>query len=124
MKWKAKYFSPREFECKCGKSTCDAPSPHPQFVGMLDEARKIAGVPFFITSGVRCKVHNEAVGGIEGSSHILGLGADIRAVTGQERLYVIRGLIKAGFDRIGVNARKGFVHADVDPDKPESFWVY
>ena len=81
-----------------------------------------AGIPFVINSGARCREHNQVVGGSETSSHLTGYAADIRCRNGQERLAIVRGLIKAGIWRIGI--ARGFVHADIDPDKMQSMWVY
>ena len=117
-----KYFSLKEFACKCGRPDCGAAAVHPQFVGMMDMARGYAGIPFVINSGVRCKEHNLVVGGSKTSSHLTGYAADIRCHNGQERLAIVRGLIKAGIWRIGI--ARGFVHADIDPDKMQSMWVY
>lgn len=122
MEWKSKYFTTDEFRCKCGRPDCDSVDIHPQFVSMLDIAREQAGTPFVVTSGARCERHNAMVGGSDTSSHLLGLAADIRCRNGQERLSIVRGLIAAGIYRIGI--ARGFVHADIDPDKMKSMWVY
>ena len=85
---------------------------------MLDEARGIANIPFHITSGYRCELHNKAVGGVDKSLHTKGQAADIRAESSNERFLIVRALIKAGFKSIGIY--KNFVHADTR--KKEVMW--
>ena len=116
-----KYFRPDEFECKCGdcrKCTID-----PELAQKLDTAREIAGIPFYINSGVRCSKHNADVGGAKGSSHLTGKAADIRADTGKKYFAILRGLIGAGFTRIGLGGN--YIHVDVDKAKPQdTVWRY
>jgi len=90
------------------------------FVLRLDKARMIADVPFKINSGYRCPKHNLAVGSTS-ENHTSGHAADIGCTAGTERIYILRGLIMAGFKRIGI--RKDFIHVD-DMDKVESCWLY
>jgi len=91
----------------------------------LDLAREMAGVPFRITSGYRCKKHNEAVGGRPNSAHTRGFAADIAATDSETRARIVFGLIKAGFRRIGIDFKRGFVHVDCDPEKPTPrLWGY
>ena len=44
---------------------------------MLDEVRDKFDKPIHITSGFRTPAYNEAVGGVETSSHLKGLAVDI-----------------------------------------------
>ena len=113
------FFDLSDFDCPCcGKNNMDS-----NFLRMLDRARGISGVPFNITSGCRCKAHNEAVGGSETSSHLTGYACDISATNGSQRFKIVTGLLMAGFRRIGV--RKDFVHADNDLGKSQKvLWVY
>ena len=115
-----KYFTLDEFDCpslpNSGKNM------DTNFLTKLEEAREIAGVPFKITSGYRTKEHNEAVGGVPNSSHLIGVAADIAVSSGSERYTILNALIKAGFKRIGV--AKTFIHCDTDPNKPNSVWTY
>ena len=60
----------------------------PRFLEMLDEARHLASVPFHINSGYRSEEANRRAGGVPGSSHRLGLAADIRATSSNRRYYV------------------------------------
>lgn len=107
-----------EFACPCcGRVELDA-----TFVLKLDLAREIAGVPFVITSGYRCPAHNAEVGGVKQSAHMAGLAADIACPDSVTRLKILRGLIVAGFRRIGIG--KNFVHCDVDTSKPNNVWLY
>jgi uncharacterized protein YcbK (DUF882 family) len=81
-------------------------------VQMLDQARDIAGIPFIITSGYRTAEHNAEVGGVDGSSHIKGLAADIRFTNWNEKFLIKKALYAVGFVRIGNG--KGHVHCDID----------
>lgn len=109
------YFTHDEFDCKCGCGL-SGHEMNSEFLRQLDMARAAAGVPFVITSGMRCKAHNEAEGGSETSSHLIGRAADIKAPAGSQRHAVVTGLVVAGFKRYGIS--EGFIHVDNDPKKP------
>ena len=91
--------------------------PDPTLVDLLDEARKYAGIPFVITSGIRApRDENDT------SSHVTGKAADIRAPTGRHRFQIVESLLLVGINRIGVYNLH--VHADVDKTKPAGvIWV-
>lgn len=93
-----------------------------KFLHKLDEARGIAGCPFKISSGYRTKNHNSIVGGRVGSSHLKGLACDIAVNNSSDRGKILRGLVMAGFTRIGV--AKTFIHCDLDENKVNSVWLY
>jgi len=115
---KVKFFNKKEFNCKCcGKSNIST-----NLVLKLDLARELAETPFVITSGYRCTKHNREVGGVQNSAHVVGLAVDIVVPDNVARLNILRGLIIAGFRRIGIG--KDFLHADIDKSKPNSMWLY
>jgi len=91
------YFTPSEFDSP------DLPGSgirmNAMFISMLNKARSIAGIPFYINSGYRTPAHNKKVGGVPGSAHTKGLAADI-AVTPVTYGKVLSALLKAGFKRI------------------------
>lgn len=94
----------------------------PKFMDQLQEARKAAAIPFDVTSGYRTPIHNEKVGGSETSSHLDGWAADIAVNNGYQRLRILKALIQAGFNRIGIG--ENFIHVDCDPNKNASIWTY
>ena len=95
----------------------------PRFLEMLDEARHLASVPFHINSGYRSEEANRRAGGVPGSSHRLGLAADIRATSSNRRYLVLSALIRVGFTRIGI--AETFIHVDADSSKPQNVsWLY
>lgn len=109
-------FKIEEFKCRCcGKVQMDV-----NFLGMIDDARGYAGIPFMINSGYRCLKHNAEVGSTT-DNHPLGMAADIECSTGVRRLVIMRALLKAGFIRLGLGDR--FIHADTT-EKPASIWLY
>jgi len=109
-----------EFYCPC----CDLSfkDMDEDFVNDLDRARGYAGVQFRYNSTIRCKEHNDFVGGgSKTSSHLKGLAADIEVRSSYERFRILHGLKKSGFTRFGIY--KNFIHVDGDPDKPkELIW--
>ncbi len=116
------YFKPEEFHCSDG---CSEQGVEPELENKLNIARHFAGIPFIITSGYRCKEHNDAISGKPKSPHLKGLAVDISAVTSRARYLIISALLKAGFTRIGIG--EGFIHADIgiEPDKvSELIWTY
>jgi uncharacterized protein YcbK (DUF882 family) len=111
----SKNFTTDEFACKCG---CGYDTPNPELIRMLQAARDLYGKPMHITSGCRCIKHNAVSGGTPNSAHIQGMAADIATPTGAMRYQIIKALMAAGFERIGINFSKRFVHADIDGTKP------
>jgi len=90
---------------------------------MLDEVRDKFDKPIHITSGFRTPAHNEAVGGVETSSHLKGLAVDIACTNSKDRFDLINCLLDVGFSRIGVG--NTFIHADIDQDKTQGvIWTY
>lgn len=94
----------------------------PDLVVMLDRAREVSGVPFFITSGFRTAEHNKEVGGVADSSHLKGLAVDIACNTKTDRAHIVFGLLTAGFVRIKLY--KSHVHCDIDTSKLSPYLGY
>ena len=89
---------------------------------LLDNARKFAGIPFYITSGVRTKDQNFACGGVSDSAHLSGLAVDIACLNDEQAYCIISGAMASGFKRIGLG--KGHIHLDIDTTKPQKvLWV-
>jgi uncharacterized protein YcbK (DUF882 family) len=94
-----------------------------KFLQKLDQAREIAGCKFSINSGYRTQEHNLKVGGRFGSSHKLGLAADIHYSGSRERFLILNALMKVGINRIGIGGT--FIHADLDIKKDNNvIWTY
>lgn len=105
------YFKPEEVEGLM-----------PELIDKLNTARHVAGVPFVITSGKRSPESNEKAMGVETSSHLSGLAVDLSVSDGASRFAILKGLLAAGFVRIG--AYDAHVHADLDTTKPQNvLWV-
>lgn len=111
-----KHFSDKELSCQCG---CGFKITDNSFLDKLELAREIAGIPFTITSGARCKNHNKAVGGVDSSAHTKGLAVDIAFKDSHACFIILSSLYKAGFKRIGINFAKSFIHCDIDDSKPQ-----
>ena len=115
----SRYFSAEEMQCHCG---CGDHRMDTLFLAQLDRAREYAGIPFIITSGKRCPKHNAEVGSTS-LNHPSGKASDIKAEDGPTRGKIVKGLYFAGFRRIGIDFKRGFVHADSMEDI-ESLWIY
>ena len=109
------FDSPDELGSGCNMSQ--------EILSMLDAARKIYGKPMRITSGFRTKTHNKKVGGVESSSHLKGLAADIACSESRNRFDMIKALLEVGFKRLGVAGT--FIHVDIDKNKSQNvIWTY
>ena len=114
------YFKTEEFACKCG---CGRNEMMPSTLSKLVIARHNAGIPFKLTSAYRCKAHNKAVSKVEMSAHTEGYAVDIEASTSPARWLIVKSLMDAGFNRIGI--AKTFIHVDDSPSKPPNvIWEY
>lgn len=84
-------------------------------VQRLDTARENAGIPFIITSGLRSPAESEKAGGFATDAHVKGWAVDLRCKDSRSRFLIIKGLLLAGFRRIGDEI--DHIHADIDPTK-------
>lgn len=93
-----------------------------ELMSKLDTARAVAGVPFKITSGLRSCDANTAALGVENSAHLSGKAVDLAVEDGAQRFLIVKGLLAAGFVRVGAYDRH--VHCDVSPTLPQNvLWV-
>lgn len=112
------FFSKKEQSCNC----CNKGKLENSFLGKLNQARRIANIPFNINRAYSCPEHNLKIGGSPTSSHIKGLAIDIHCTSSIRRFVIIDALIGCGITRIGVY--KNFIHADYDQDKPQNVIWY
>jgi zinc D-Ala-D-Ala carboxypeptidase len=123
-----KYFKISEFDCNCRSLSCSKNKMNPNFLIKMDSARIQAKTPFRITSGFRCQskqkeLYMKGISSKKRSSHEKGIAADILVRGSATRSRIIRGLILAGFTRMGMG--KNWVHVDDDRDKTMNrVWVY
>jgi uncharacterized protein YcbK (DUF882 family) len=87
-------------------------------VVMLVNTREVAGIPILITSGLRTCSANQAAMGVEGSAHLKGLAVDMACEESISRYKLLKALLLAGFNRIGIYSKH--LHADIDKDKPQN----
>ena len=106
--YKAKYFAGEEFACPCCGGYPDNGMDE-RLLEILDRIREAINEPLYVTSGYRCRSHNEDVGGVADSQHIHGRAADVYA-DGASVLKIASLAEDAGADGIGMY--DDFVHID------------
>ncbi len=121
-----KNFSKKEFECKCG---CEMPlevySNVIKLAGQLQILRDYLNEPITINSAYRCPEHNEKIGGVKTSQHLLGKAADItiKNLTPVEVFTIIEDLIDIGvLLQGGLGLYDTFVRTDIR--KTKARWNY
>lgn len=116
------YFTDKEMACSCC-GTISESGIDTNLYAVLDQIRVIIGKPLYVNSGYRCPKHNEEVGGVPNSQHVLGTAVDIAAPEGvsvdeladtAERVLSFFG-IGGG---VGRYWSLGFVHIDTRTDGP------
>lgn len=121
----SKNFTFEELCCKCG---CGLIVNIPSHVARRQRMRDFYGKPIIPTSSTRCRNHpaeiSKTKANQETASHPKGYADDISAPTGGERAMLVAAAIQAGYRRIGINVKKGFIHLDDDPSKLPNIWVY
>lgn len=116
-----KYFSKKEFACKCGKY-CDG-YPAEIDLGMVkiaDAIRERLGVPIGVNSGLRCRAHNSAVGGATSSQHLYGTAADLAKPSGVKPAEMAAIAEDIMGDRGGIGIYSWGIH--VDNRKTKARW--
>ena len=124
-----KYFNISEFDCPSLKGSA-AMHMDKDFLLMLDRARGLSGgQKFTITSGYRSKEHNKKIGS-KSDNHPSGRAADIVATDSRSRYLIINALLQAGFNRIGIDFKRNFIHVDSNgtdyggTKSPNVIWHY
>lgn len=113
------HFRLNEFFCPCG--ICQNQIIDPALLEKLEELRGRIGFPLSVTSGFRCKRHNDSLPGAKPNSrHLYGQAADVLCLdVGTVEIAQIAYSI--GFRGIGV--ADNFTHLDIREGK-FAFWVY
>lgn len=114
-----KYFKPQEFER--ATPACKISDMSEILLRRLDEARRICGMPFIITSAYRSKEYERKKGRTGTSSHCKGVAVDLHCGSAHVRYRMLYSLVVAGFKRIGIY--ENFIHADLDEDKVSAVWL-
>ena len=105
-----KYFSPGEFECKCGCACATQVDPH--LLRLADTVRAHFNAPCIVSSGIRCKSHNQKVGGVADSRHLSGKAMDFR-IQGKTALETLSLVQKLPGVRYAYAIDRNYVHMDV-----------
>ena len=113
------YFNDYEFACSCNRHEVDETGHNKldhiidkRLVDLLDAIRERIGQPIEVLSGYRCPIHNEEVGGVADSQHVVGTAADI-TYDGINVDYLAEVAEECGADGIGCYYHQDFVHVDV-----------
>jgi zinc D-Ala-D-Ala carboxypeptidase len=117
------YFHPEEFLCRCGRVECDAlTSINGGLLWKLEQLRAQYGKPIVVTSGLRCRHHNQQSGGEPESGHLHGTEVDIRCFDSPSR-YALLSLAFPLFPRVGIAS--SFLHLGISPSLPNRVcWLY
>ena len=104
------FFSDEELKCRCGNCGMGADDMDVEFMAEVIELRREIGVPFIVTSAIRCPEHNNQVSstGLNGP-HTTGKALDIRA-NSRLRSLIMQKAYEKGFNRFGV--ARTFLHID------------
>lgn len=111
----SKHFDRTEFACQCGEG-CGFDTVDAELLQRLEDLRAAFGRPVIVSSGCRCRHHNDAIGGASQSQHLTGKAADI--YIHNRRPEEIRDWFDARFPtRYGLGCYTSWVHIDVRREK-------
>lgn len=109
-----KHFDRSEFACKCGKYCDGFPAEvNRTLVTVADRVRAHFNAPAYVSSGVRCKQHNENVGGVANSRHLAGKAMDFR-VEGKTAADVLAYVQQQPEIRYAYAIDNNYIHMDVE----------
>ena len=108
-----RHFSRGEFACKCGSCGGFPAEPAQKLVRLADAVREHFGAPVYVSSGVRCPVHNMAVGGVANSRHLTGKAMDF-CVRGRASEEVLRYVNRQTGVRYAYAMDSQYIHMDVE----------
>ena len=105
------YFPRQEFACRCGNCGGFPAEPAENLVQLAVRIRKEFGAPVTVSSGVRCPVHNMAVGGVANSRHLTGKAMDF-SVQGRSAQEVLAAVNRLPGVRYAYAIDGAYVHMD------------
>ena len=109
-----KNFTEEEFKCPCCGALPEGET-FERFLDLLQVLRDIVGVPFIVTSGFRCRIHNDSLpNSVTNSRHLHGDAADISrgGWDGQLLRKFVFEALKLGFS---VGIYPTYIHIDQRP---------
>lgn len=104
----SEFFDREEFRCQCNGKYCDGfpEEPEEELVRVCNEIRRRLRVPVSIVdaggSGVRCKQHNAAVGGVANSNHLYGKAADLHSEKSPQEMYRVADEVLGNTGELGL----------------------
>ena len=107
-----RFFTRAEFACRCGRCGGFPAEPEEDLLREAERLREHFAAPVRVTSGVRCRSHNTAVGGVANSRHITGKAMDF-SVDGQNADAVLAWLGSRSAIRYAYAIDSRHVHMDV-----------
>ena len=108
-----RYFSREEFACRCGNCGGFPAEPSEKLVRIAEGIREFFGEPAIVSSGVRCPVHNMAVGGVANSRHLAGKAMDYR-IRGKGAGEVLDYVNRQKGVRYAYAIDQSYIHMDVE----------
>jgi len=109
-----RYFSKKEFACKCNRYCDGYPTQMQRGVVELADRACVAlkGVAF-VSSGLRCPQHNRNVGGVDNSRHLSGKAIDLR-IEGKSARQTLAWVQKQPEVRYAYAIDALYVHMDIE----------
>ena len=105
-------FTREEFACPCGRCGGFPAEPHKKLVLALQQIRSHFGKAVHISSGVRCRAHNDELpGSVPNSFHLVGTAADFR-VEGENSYTVLEFVDTLPGVRYAYRIDETYVHMD------------
>lgn len=104
----SEFFDREEFRCQCNGKYCNGfpVEPEEELLRVCNEIRRRLGVPVSIVdaggSGVRCKHHNAAVGGVANSNHLYGKAADLHSEKSPQEMYRVADEVLGNTGELGL----------------------
>lgn len=108
-----KYFTRKEFACKCGKCGGFPVEPDMTLLKVADRVRSNFGSQAIVSSGIRCATHNKNVGGVANSRHLTGKAMDF-CIAGKKAKDVLPYIQKQPEIRYSYAIDDIYIHMDVD----------
>jgi len=117
----SKFFSEEELQ-RCDPP-CSLQDMKQSTIYRADRARTLAKMPFNLSCAYRSTEWDIERNRSGTGAHTTGNAIDIECYSSESRFKIIKALIEAGFNRIGVSC--SFIHADDSTRLPENvIWTY